>query len=118
MLFYPFFNKKDAAMCPDHNTALHLLQHPFFLFFIVSAVAFFPHSVSYFPYFKTITAIQSLFCNFKGTFQRNNTVKYQMLWFAVFTICTEISISYKLEAIKCFCLCQLWLYITFFKNHK
>ena len=55
-----------------------------------------------------------LFFRLKGTLQRNNPVKYEMLPCTVFGIAAEISVSYKLVAVVCLTSFQGSLKLTVF----
>ena len=55
-----------------------------------------------------------LFRQSERTLQCHDTVKYRCPFFGVFGICTEITLTYKLEAFVWFCLCKCRLYEAFF----
>ena len=48
-----------------------------------------------------------LFWKSKRTLQRNDSVKYQMFFRRIMRIHAEISLTYKLEAFICFCICKV-----------
>ena len=54
----------------------------------------------------SLLCFTSLFRQFERTLQRNDPVKYRIFLGAVLAVCTEITISYKLEAVISFCLCK------------
>ena len=57
-----------------------------------------------------------LFRQFEWTLQRNDPVEYQCVFFGIFRIYTEESVSYELEAVVCFGIFQALLYIAVFQN--
>ena len=50
----------------------------------------------------------------KGTLQRNDSVKYQIVRCGIFAVHTEETGSYELEAVICLSSCYYWFNVTVF----